>query len=156
ITKANAEKYNYCVSNYLFFDFYAISPMATRLIRKALNLTVNMIKKKTNYIVDNNGHRVDLFHGSSWWALNIDVIRYIQNYTAQHREISNYFRYSLASDEKFFHTIFFNSVFAKTNLSGGEESFVPYTTAFANIHIIDPSLQKWFDLKDFDKIKDSD
>jgi len=156
ITKANAKKYNYCVCNYLFFDFFLYTPRMTRIVRKALNLAVNWVKKKPNHIINSAGKKVDLFHGSSWWALNIDVAKYILRYSFEKREISDYFRLSLASDEKFFHTIFFNSAFANTNLYGGEEPYVPFTSAFANLHIIDPSLRKWFNRDDFDKIKDAE
>lgn len=155
ITKANTKKYNYCVCNYLFFDFFIYTSSLTRVVRKAMNLAGNL-KKKPNYVTNNEGDKRDIFHGSSWWALNIDVIRYILRYTVKHNMINKYFRYSLASDEKFFHTIFFNSEFSKSNLYGGEEPYVPFTSAFANIHIIDPSLTKWFDLSDFDMIKNAD
>jgi len=155
ITKANTKKYNYCICDYLFFDFFIYTPSLTRVVRKAMNLLGNLLKKKPNYVVNNEGDKLDIFHGSSWWALNIDVIRYIQSYTTKHKRISKYFRFSLASDEKFFHTIFLNSEFSNSNLYGGEEPYVPLTSAFANIHIIDPSLTKWFDLNDFDKIKDA-
>ncbi|MEH6307510.1 beta-1,6-N-acetylglucosaminyltransferase [Olivibacter sp. CPCC 100613] len=155
ITKANTKKYNYCVRNYLFFDFFAYNGSFTRLVRKGLNL-VGSLLKKPNYIVNRDNNKVDIYHGSSWWALNIDVIRYIENYASKHKEISKYFQYSLASDEKFFHTIFFNSDFSSSNLYKGEEPYVPFTSAFANIHIIDPTLKKWFDLDDFDKVKHTD
>lgn len=155
ITKANTKKYNYCMCNYLFFDLYIYTSSLTRVLRKAMNLAGNL-KKKPNYIINNGGDKLDIFHGSSWWALNIDVIRYIQSYTVKHKEISKYFKFSLASDEKFFHTIFFNSDFSNTNVYGGEEPYVPFTSAFANIHIIDPSLKKWFDLNDFDKVQQAE
>ena len=156
ITNADTKKYNYCVCNYLFFDFFIYTPNVTRVVRKAMNLAGNFLKKKPNYVTNKEGHKLDIFHGSSWWALNIDVVRYIQIYTVQHKMISKYFKCSLASDEKFFHTIFFNSEFSNSNLYGGEEPYVPFTSAFANIHMIDPSLTKWFDLSDFDKIKNAD
>src|SRR5690606_26105880 len=156
ITKANTAKYNYCVRNYLFFDFFAYNGSVTRVVRKMLNLVGSSFKKKPNYILRSEGSKMNIYHGSSWWALNVDVIRYIEHYATQHKEISAYFKYSLASDEKFFHTLFFNSDFANSNLYKGEEPYVPFTSAFANIHVIDPSLKKWFDLNDFDKIKHAD
>ncbi|QNL51630.1 glycosyl transferase [Olivibacter sp. SDN3] len=156
ITDANTPKYNYCVRNYLFFNFFIFSLTVTRVIRKMLNLIVSSLKTKPNYIRNNDGDKLDIFHGSSWWALNIEVIRYIIEYTANHKKLSKYFKYSLASDEKFFHTIFFNSKFSKTNLYDGTEPYVPFTSAFANLHIIDSSLRKWFNLDDFDLIENSE
>lgn len=156
ITKANTAKYNFCVRNYLFFDFFAYNGTVTRVVRKMLNLVVSSFRRKPNYIRTTKGNKIDIFHGSSWWALNVDVIRYIDCYVTQHKEISSYFKYSLASDEKFFHTLFFNSDFANSNLYKGEEPYVPFTSAFANIHVIDPSLKKWFNLSDFDIVKNAD
>lgn len=156
ITRANAKKYNYCVSNYLFFDFHTFSSTLTRIIRKVLNVGVNRVAGKPNYASERGGGRIELYHASSWWALNVEVIRYICRYAEEHPELSRYFRYSLASDEKFFHTIFFNSRYATTNLFGGAEPFVPMTAAFANLHIIDPSLQKWFGVNDLEHVIASD
>ncbi|WP_456313307.1 beta-1,6-N-acetylglucosaminyltransferase [Pseudomonas shirazensis] len=156
ITQANTKKYNYCLRNYLFFDFFLINKKVTRVSRKILNILGSTIFKKPNYVVENNGNRIDIFHGSSWWALNIDVIKYIYTYSKDNDNLKKYFQYSLASDEKYFHTIFFNSHFSKTNIYKGPEPYIPTTSAFSNMHIIDTSLSKWFDEKDFDIIKASD
>ncbi|MDW8852242.1 beta-1,6-N-acetylglucosaminyltransferase [Flavobacterium sp. MMLR14_040] len=156
VTEANTKKYNYCLRNYLFFDFFLINKTITRFSRKTLNILGSTIFKKPNYVLDNQGKRLDIFHGSSWWALNIDVVQYIAAYSKEHTTLKKYFRYSLASDEKYFHTIFFNSGFSKTNIYKGAEPYIPATSAFANLHIIDTSLSKWFDEKDFDIIKTSE
>lgn len=156
VTEANTKKYNYCLRNYLFFDFFLINQNITRVFRKILNLIGSTIFKKTNYVLLENGKKMDVFHGSSWWALNIEVIKYIQEYSRNNNTLKKYFRYSLASDEKYFHTIFFNSVFSKTNISKGSEPYIPATYAFSNLHIIDPSLSKWFNERDFESIKESD
>lgn len=156
ITRANTAKYNYCVRNYLFFNFQLRSPVLTRVARKFLNVTVNRFARKPNYIATKQGNRMDIFHGSSWWALNSDVARYILAQADQQDEACRYFKLTLASDEKFFHTLFFNSAYAASNGKGGEEGYVPHTSAFANLHLIDQSLQKWFGLEDFDAIRTSD
>lgn len=156
ITEANTKKYNYCLCNYLFFDFFLINKIVTRYSRKILNILGSTIFKKPNYVLDNGEKKIDIFHGSSWWGLNIDVIKYIHKYSKDNNTLKKYFRYSLASDEKYFHTIFFNSGFSKTNIYSGVEPYIPTTSAFANLHIIDTSLSKWFDEKDFNTIKSSD
>jgi len=156
ITQANTKKYNYCLRNYLFFDFFLMNKKVTRFSRKILNILGSTIFKKPNYVVENNGNKIDIFHGSSWWALNIDVIKYIQTYSKENDNLKKYFKYSLASDEKYFHTIFFNSRFSNTNIYKGPEPYIPTTSAFSNMHIIDTSLSKWFDEKDFNFIKASD
>lgn len=157
ITKANTAKYNYCVRHYLFFDLFVYNGLLTRVLRKVLNLMgTYLARKKPNYILDKEGNKLDIFHGSSWWALNVDVIRYIHRYMLNDRSINKYFKFSLASDEKFFHTLFFNAAISSSNLYGGAEPYVPMTAAFANLHIIDPSLKKWFNLHDFEQIQHSD
>lgn len=156
VTEANTKKYNYCLRNYLFFDFFLVNKKVTRFSRKILNILGSTIFKKPNYVLDKQGKRIDIFHGSSWWALNIDVIKYISAYSKDNENLKKYFKYSLASDEKYFHTIFFNSSFSKTNIYKGVEPYIPTTSAFSNLHIIDTSLSKWFDEKDFNIIKASD
>jgi len=156
ITVADTAKYNYCIRNYLFFNFQLITPMLTRLVRKFLNVTVNWFAGKPNYIETRTGTRIDVFHGSSWWALNPETVRHILVQVDLLPEISRYFKLSLASDEKFFHTLFFNSPFAESNGHGGDEPYIPYTSAFANLHLIDRSLQKWFGPDDFEAIRASD
>lgn len=156
ITQANTAKYNYCIRNYLFFNFQLHSPILTRIVRKFLNVTVNWFVRKPNHLQTEQGNRMDVFHGSSWWALNSEVARYILAQADRHNEACRYFRLSLASDEKFFHTVFFNSRYAASNEKGGEEPYVPYTSAFANLHLIDQSLQKWFGPEDFEAIRTSD
>jgi len=156
ITRANTAKYNYCVRNYLFFNFQLRSPILTRVVRKFLNVTTNWFAGKPNYIATEQGNRMDIFHGSSWWALNDDVVRYLLAQADQNDKVSRYFKLSLAADEKFFHTLFFNSFYAASNGKGGGEDYVPHTSAFANLHLIDPSLQKWFGPEDFDAVRASD
>ena len=156
ITRANTVKYNYCIRNYLFFNFQFRSALLTRVTRKFLNVTANWFARKPNYIETKPGNRMDIFHGSSWWALNSDVVQHILTQADRHNEVRGYFKLSLASDEKFFHTFFFNSVYTASNGKGGEEPYVPHTSAFANLHLIDPSLQKWFGPEDFDAIRTSD
>src|SRR3546814_15141243 len=109
ITLANTAKYNYGVRNYLFFNFQLRSPVLTRVARKFLNVTVNRFARKPNYIATKQGNRMDIFHGSSWWALNSDVARYILAQADQQDEAGRYFKLTLASCEKFFHTLFFTS-----------------------------------------------
>lgn len=156
VTEANTKKYNYCLRNYLFFDFFLINQKITRVFRKIINILGSSLFKKANYVLVNNGNKMNVFHGSSWWALNTDVVEYIHAYSKNNDNLKKYFRYSLASDEKYFHTIFFNSDFSKTNIYKGSEPYIPATYAFSNLHIIDPSLSKWFDERDLKSIKESD
>jgi hypothetical protein len=64
-----------------------------------------------------------------------------------------YYQTSFASDEQFFHTILANSPFA----SAAQE--IPFegrgTYRCANLHLIDPTLSKWFDESDFERVTES-
>ncbi|MCL1943337.1 MAG: beta-1,6-N-acetylglucosaminyltransferase [Candidatus Azobacteroides sp.] len=155
ITKANHPKYNQCICKYHFFNFSFINKEITRGVRKILYIVVNYFFSKRNFI-NIDKYTLDIFHGSSWWALNMDFLIYVMENKKLRRSMDAYFRYSLASDEKFFHTIFFNSQYANTNTEGGGEPFYPATSKFANLHIIDQSLQKYFTIEDFEYIRNSD
>tara|TARA_R110002020_G_scaffold318950_5_gene534645 strand:+ start:2962 stop:3897 length:936 start_codon:yes stop_codon:yes gene_type:complete len=156
ISEADKRKYNYSIRNYLFFNFFLINSSLTRFIRKILNLFGSFLPKKNNYVINEFGELLEIYHGSSWWALNMDVIKYIDFFSKKDKILKQYFRYSMASDEKYFHTIFFNSKFSNTNLSKGPEAYVEGTFNFANLHVIDKSLTKWFSIDDFEDLKNSD
>lgn len=155
VTSPNHYKYNYSLKSYHFFDMQLVNKATTRIVRKMLYYLAYPMRKR-NYYVDGQGYKRHIFHGSSWWALNHDAVQYIDEYSKKERGLSQYFKYTMASDEKFFHTIFFNSHFAKKNLAGGPEPFTPSTAAFANLHIIDRSLTKWFTQADFPEVEKSD
>lgn len=111
--------------------------------------------------------KFDLYHGSQWWALTGDCLReLIQTYDANPEDYKN-FEIGFASDEKFFHTLFFNSSFARKNQVGGPDQPIAMkdrhagdtsrqTSLLANVHIIDPSMTKWFTLEDYPQIAASD
>lgn len=154
ISKYNHPKYNYCLKNYHFFDKFVVNNNITKVIRKSFFYFFYFFKKK-NYISlgDKN---IDVYHGSSWWALNMDVIKFLAKESESNHALKKYFSYTMASDEKYFHTLFFNSPYRNTNQSGGEDPFIPFTASFANLHIIDKSLTKTFSIVDKELIKNSD
>lgn len=118
-----------------------------RIIRFILNNFLSFINKKN---ID-----MDIYHGSNWWALNDDSVRYALDLYKSRVDIVKFFKFTFASDEKFFHTVIRNSVY-KENC----EEYSPYTGRgtykMANLHIIDPSLTKWFTVKDYEQICNSD
>lgn len=57
------------------------------------------------------------FHGSMWWSLTGNCVKYILNAINQNREITNFFRYTKFPDEQFFQTMVMNSPFAQNALS---------------------------------------
>lgn len=155
VSAANAPKYDYCLRRWLFFNFGLGNPWLTRAVRWGLHQAARLLPLKPNYVRCGE-RKMPVYHGSQWWALDTAVLEYFMREEGLRRCFDRYFRFSLASDEKYFHTLFFNSPFASTAVAGGPEPFVPATCAFANLHVIDQSLQKWFAEEDFDALAASD
>lgn len=154
ISTPNHPKYNYSICRFHFFIFNLGNPFLTRLLRKILFICFSVFRKKR--FIQLPSERLPVIHGSSWWALNMDVLVFIRDYVKAMPGFSSYFKFSMASDEKFFHTIFFHSPFASSSSAKGLEPFFPHTSAFANLHIIHKSLTKWYGIRDWNEIKDSD
>lgn len=118
-----------------------------RLLRFGINMFLGILPKKK---ID-----MEIYHGSQWWALNQNTVRYVLNIYENRPDIVNFFKFTFASDEKFFHTIVRNSEHIAQC-----DPYAEYTGRgtykMANLHIIDPSLTKWFSLADFDEIMNSD
>ena len=56
--------------------------------------------------------RMDLYHGSQWWSLTANCVRYIIRFLRDNGDYVRFFRHVLAPDEIFFHSIVKNSPFA--------------------------------------------
>jgi hypothetical protein len=65
------------------------------------------------------------------------------------------YRHAFASDEQFFHTIVGNSRFA-ASATGLQAYSGRGTYKLANLHLIDPSLSKWYTLDDWEAVSRSD
>lgn len=118
-----------------------------RILRFGLNLILRFFnKKKIN---------MEIYHGSNWWALNHETVKYIVEIYNNRPDIIDFFKFTFASDEKFFHTIIRNSLYGKYC-----EEYSQYTGRgtykMANLHIIDPSLSRWFTEQDYVQIQSSD
>jgi hypothetical protein len=92
---------------------------------------------------------VRLVHGSAYWALTQNAAEYLLS-KIDSKEGQRYvelYIHAFASDEQFFHTVIANSVFAES--STGEIAYEGRGTyRTANLHLIDPSLAKWFVAED--------
>ncbi|WP_281981757.1 beta-1,6-N-acetylglucosaminyltransferase [Thalassorhabdomicrobium marinisediminis] len=118
-----------------------------RYLRAGLNATLRFLPKK--------GISEELFHGSSWWALNVESAAYVLEVYETRPDLRRFFAFTFASDEKFFQTILLNS-----HLSESCGDVLAYTGRgtykTANLHLIDPSLCKWYSEVDIETIETSD
>lgn len=144
------------VNRYWFYDIsipYAVN--LGKIIRKIVNISVGFIKRPINIKIKNK-ELLPCF-GSQWWALTPECCKYIIDFTSINPEIDSYFRYTFSPDEKYFHTIIFNSKYDKFTTNKGLERFIKGGICLMeNCHIIDESLSKYYTSKDFEYIKKSD
>lgn len=161
----NKELYAKHIDVYQKHDYPMINKSNTTIF-KVFRAVINRILRRFKLSKKIRHRKFDLYHGSQWWALSKDcLIELMETYTANKKDYLNFRIGMFASDEKFFHTLFFNSSFQYNNLIGGpdkpiklanEQDTPLQTSKLANLHIIDPSMNKWFDEHDFDQIKNSD
>ncbi|PRY64659.1 core-2/I-Branching enzyme [Glaciihabitans tibetensis] len=96
------------------------------------------------------------FHGSAYWAITRECASWVMDVVDSPfgKELDGYYRRVFASDEQYFHSIVGNSPFA-SNATG----IMPYegrgTYRAANLHLIDPTLAKWFEISDLERISES-
>ena len=85
-----------------------------RMVHKALHRIIS----KREYL-----QGIIAYGGSSWWMLTQNAVEYVLNYVATNRKFVNFYRFTEAPDEMFFHSIILNSPFADRviNYSGYHE-----------------------------------
>jgi len=88
--------------------------------------------------------------GSQWWALTPDAVSYLANYPHEVR-VKRFLRYSKAPDEIYFHTLMVNSPLQR----GAEAVSGEGVWDASNLHLIDPSLSRWFQASDYDEVVSS-
>ncbi|MCF3128337.1 beta-1,6-N-acetylglucosaminyltransferase [Acinetobacter soli] len=117
-----------------------------RYFRALINLVIQFFpKKKINY---------ELYHGSNWWVLTEEAVSYVLNIYKTRKDINNFFKFTFASDEKYFQTLLRSGEFVG-NCTKVTENDNNGTCVMPNLHLIDPSLSKWFTINDFGEIKNS-
>ncbi|HBH6291206.1 TPA: glycosyl transferase, partial [Enterococcus faecium] len=91
---------------------------AFKIFRAIINRCLRMIKLPPKI----RHHKFDLYHGSQWWALSKECLtELIQMYEQNQQDYLNFKIGMFAPDEKFFHTLFFNSSFKNKNVIGGPD-----------------------------------
>lgn len=161
----NKELYANHIDYYQKHDFPWINRTDTFLFR-ACRAGVNRVLRKFKLSKKIRHHKFDLYQGSQWWGLSKACLsELVKIYKNNPNDYLNFKVGTFASDEKFFHTLFFNSSFRKNNLFGGAEEAVQVenrhqtylqTSNLANLHLLDSSMTKWFNEDDLEEIKKSD
>lgn len=85
------------------------------------------------------------FHGSMWWSLTVNCVKYILDIINQNRDIINFFRYTKFPDEQFFQTMVMNSPYAQNALSKNL-----WYLDWTKVNAIHP---KTLDISDFSALK---
>lgn len=92
--------------------------------------------------------------GSTWFALTAACLRDVLDRRTP--AIDRYFARSFSPDEKYFHSLVASSPFHTRTPAGGFEPFTGVGTyRLANLHHIDPSLDKWFTQDDWPQLEPS-
>lgn len=89
--------------------------------------------------------------GSQWWALNRSAVAYLVGHPEE-AALTRFLRFSKAPDEIYFQTLIANSHLRNTM----HLRSAPGVWAAANLHLIDPSLARWFHAGDYEEIVRSD
>ena len=160
----NKELFGFHVDLWQKHDYPWINRSTTKSF-KVFRAVINRVLRNFKLPKSIRHHKFDLYHGSQWWALTDGCLRELMaTYHENERDYLN-FKIGFASDEKFFHTLFFNSSYANKNQVNGPDRPMGaknrtetslQTSLLANVHIIDKSMTKWFTYEDLDKIKTSD
>jgi hypothetical protein len=95
------------------------------------------------------------YFGSTWWALTPGCCRHIVTMSRRGSSFVQMNERTFSPDEHFFHTLVGNSKYAE-NADGLQDYLGVGTCNMANLHIIDPTLAKWFTIADREEVARSD
>jgi hypothetical protein len=140
--------YIHQVTRFHFRDAWLPFTLVDKVIRKIATVAAMPIRRSLpNGLIP--------CEGSQWWALTEECARCLLTMVRERPELSQLYRYAMAPDEHFFHTLVQNSPFVDE-----AAPLMPYTGKGmwkkANFHIIHPSLKKIYTLADMDELIDSD
>ncbi|WP_429963985.1 beta-1,6-N-acetylglucosaminyltransferase [Enterococcus sp. AZ072] len=131
-----------------------------------LRASVNKLLRRIKLTNKVRCHAFDLYQGSQWWALSYECLVELMDIYDKDKDSFVNFRFGMfAPDEKFFHTLFFQSKYREKNIVGGEDTpmqldnendMTIQTANLANIHLLDTSMTKWFNEDDFEAISKSE
>lgn len=160
-TLENKELFGIHIDYYQKHD-YPLFNRTDTFFFKAYRAGTNRVLRKFKLSPQVRHKKFDLYQGSQWWALTRGcLIELLEMYNQNPEEYKNFKIGTFAPDEKFFHTLFFNSSYKNKNQIGGVDTPIhmedrTMTSRLANLHIIDESMTKWFCESDYSQIIKSD
>jgi hypothetical protein len=141
--RASPEHYLQVASHFDFRDAWLPYPTLDKVLRKACTLALRPVSRSLPAGM--------VCTGSSWWAITDECARYVLDVARNQPEYEKFFRFVLASDEYYFHTVIQNSRFAAEAVP-----LLPYQGRgmwrTANLHVVDPSLARTYILADYDEV----
>ncbi len=123
---------------------------AVKLVDRCLRKIGNMAELSNQWSED-----CVPYFGSTWWALTPACCEHVMSVVKSDKRYVEMNRNTFAPDEHFFHTIVGNSEFRERS-DGVQEYLGVGTVNLANLHLIDPSLAKWFTVEDREEVASSD
>lgn len=114
---------------------------ARHLISAAFSLASKPLREDVTYAF-----------GSQWWALTPQCARFATLPSEITRHATRILRTARAPDELYFHTIVANSNFC-ARADGRQRYEGRGTFRLANLHLIDPTLTRWYAESDFEEIR---
>lgn len=140
--------YIHQVTRFHFRDAWLPCTLIDKVIRRIATVAARPIRRSLP-------HGLIPCEGSQWWALTEDCARCLLTMVRKRPELSRLYRYAMAPDEHFFHTLVQNSPFVDE-----APPLMPYTGKGmwkkANFHVIHPSLKKIYTLADIDELLSAD
>jgi hypothetical protein len=143
IPLASTRKLNQRTRHFWFYEDLPVDGRKvsmTRLLRGLLQFA-GKLGRRTSALVP------QWYFGSQWWALTPAAVSYLAGYPDE-EPVKRFLRYSKAPDEIYFHTLLANSPQQLGAQSGSGEG----VWDAANLHLIDPSLSRWFQASDYDEV----
>ncbi|WP_318245360.1 beta-1,6-N-acetylglucosaminyltransferase [Paenibacillus gallinarum] len=159
ISDSNSKHHRNHILRYFFMDINIKNNFLYKVITKMITTLNGCIPIHKKLFIEMGKQRFDVYMGSQWWAITQECAEDLLKMIREYPRIDTYFKYSFAPDEKYFHTLIYNSMYKNRTFLGKEEPFLirDYKwPIWPNIHHIHPSLQKWYTLNDLDEVLSSD
>ena len=102
--------------------YYLDKPNAIKRIINKASVSYwksNLPKPKRNCMITVDGKKYHFYRGWGHFAITHDCVEYVLSFSKAHKQFNDIFRHVYVPDESYFHTIIFNSAFAKNTVYGG-------------------------------------